>query len=173
VSCRFPPIAAATPLAAEQRVAVSAKLADAHDEVLRLAEEQLQVGKRMGGDGGFHAGRRRKAGGHGAIVHVDWSMKIENPSYMGDLTFRHAYRDNSSALLECLAVDVRFVLSQSATEHALPQAGLTQADTILVKQADIVCMESTRLECIHRSLGMGGGVIRGDNGLITHGFLLE
>jgi uncharacterized protein (TIGR02271 family) len=38
---------AATPLAVEQKVAVSPKLAEAHDEVLRLAEEQLEVGKRM------------------------------------------------------------------------------------------------------------------------------
>src|SRR5271170_584593 len=38
---------AAPPIAAVQTVAVSPKLAEAHDEVLRLAEEQLQVGKRM------------------------------------------------------------------------------------------------------------------------------
>ena len=38
---------AAAPLAVAQKVAVSPKLADAHDEVLRLAEEQLEVGKRM------------------------------------------------------------------------------------------------------------------------------
>ena len=38
---------AAAPIAAVQTVAVSAKLAEAHDEVLRLAEEQLDVGKRM------------------------------------------------------------------------------------------------------------------------------
>jgi uncharacterized protein (TIGR02271 family) len=37
----------AVPLAAVQKVAVSPKLAEVHDEVLRLAEEQLQVGKRM------------------------------------------------------------------------------------------------------------------------------
>ena len=37
----------AAPIAAAQKVAVSPKLAEAHDEVLRLAEEQLQVGKRM------------------------------------------------------------------------------------------------------------------------------
>src|SRR6516162_4571297 len=37
----------AVPLAAIQKVAVPAKLAEAHDGVLRLAEEQLQVGKRM------------------------------------------------------------------------------------------------------------------------------
>ena len=35
------------PIAAVQKVAVSPKLAEAHDEVLRLAEEQLEVGKRM------------------------------------------------------------------------------------------------------------------------------
>jgi uncharacterized protein (TIGR02271 family) len=38
---------AAAPIAAVQQVAVSPKLAEAHDEVLRLAEEQLEVGKRM------------------------------------------------------------------------------------------------------------------------------
>ena len=38
---------AAAPIAAAQKVAVSPKLAEAHGEVLRLAEEQLQVGKRM------------------------------------------------------------------------------------------------------------------------------
>jgi len=37
----------AIPLARAQQVAVSPKLAAAHDEVLRLAEEQLQVGKQM------------------------------------------------------------------------------------------------------------------------------
>jgi len=38
---------AAEPIVAAQQVAVSPKLAEAHDEVLRLAEEQLEVGKRM------------------------------------------------------------------------------------------------------------------------------
>jgi uncharacterized protein (TIGR02271 family) len=37
----------AAPIATVQKVAVSPKLAEVHDEVLRLAEEQLQVGKRM------------------------------------------------------------------------------------------------------------------------------
>jgi uncharacterized protein (TIGR02271 family) len=35
------------PLAAAQKVAVPPKLADMHDEVLRLAEEQLEVGKKL------------------------------------------------------------------------------------------------------------------------------
>jgi uncharacterized protein (TIGR02271 family) len=39
------------PIATTQKVAVPAKLAAANDEVLRLAEEQLQVGKRMIEDG--------------------------------------------------------------------------------------------------------------------------
>ncbi len=38
---------AAAPVAAAQTVAVSPKLAETHDEVLRLAEEQLEVGTRM------------------------------------------------------------------------------------------------------------------------------
>jgi hypothetical protein len=37
----------AVPLAAVQKVGVSPKLAQAHDGILRLAEEQLQVGKQM------------------------------------------------------------------------------------------------------------------------------
>ena len=37
----------AVPLVAGQQVAVSQKLAEAHDGILRLAEEQLEVGKRM------------------------------------------------------------------------------------------------------------------------------
>jgi uncharacterized protein (TIGR02271 family) len=37
----------AVPLAAVQQVAVSPKLAQAHDGVLRLAEEQLEVGKKL------------------------------------------------------------------------------------------------------------------------------
>lgn len=40
-------IAAATPLAAQQSVAVTPKLAEVHGDTLRLAEEQLQVGKKM------------------------------------------------------------------------------------------------------------------------------
>ena len=38
---------AAEPIVAAQKVAVSDKLAGTHEEVLRLAEEQLEVGKRM------------------------------------------------------------------------------------------------------------------------------
>jgi len=40
-------IAAATPLAAAQSVAVTPKLAEVHPDTLRLAEEQLQIGKKM------------------------------------------------------------------------------------------------------------------------------
>jgi uncharacterized protein (TIGR02271 family) len=40
-------VIAAAPITGEQIVAVSPKLAEAHNEVLRLAEEQLEVGKRM------------------------------------------------------------------------------------------------------------------------------
>lgn len=38
---------AAKPLVADQRIATSPKAADVHSEVLKLAEEQLQVGKQM------------------------------------------------------------------------------------------------------------------------------
>ncbi|WP_137390129.1 YsnF/AvaK domain-containing protein [Rhodoligotrophos defluvii] len=40
-------LACATPLPSEQKVAVSPKLAEAHQGVLKLAEEQLNVGKKM------------------------------------------------------------------------------------------------------------------------------
>src|SRR4029453_10484510 len=46
VETAAPPVGG-EPIVATQRVAVSDKLAEKHDEVLRLAEEQLEVGKRM------------------------------------------------------------------------------------------------------------------------------
>jgi hypothetical protein len=62
---------AAAPIAAEQRVAVSPKLAEAHDEVLRLAEEQLEVGKRM-----VEAGmtRVRRFSGKGSLGRCDLDL---------------------------------------------------------------------------------------------------
>jgi uncharacterized protein (TIGR02271 family) len=45
---------AVAPIAVEQKVAVTPRVAATHDEVLRLAEEQLQVGKQM-----VEAGRTR------------------------------------------------------------------------------------------------------------------
>jgi uncharacterized protein (TIGR02271 family) len=41
------PLPVMAPLPSMQKVAVTPKLADAHDQIIRLAEEQLQVGKRQ------------------------------------------------------------------------------------------------------------------------------
>jgi len=87
---------------------------------------------------------------------------------VGDLTVRYAHRDNHTATLKGLAVHVGFVLSQPTAEHALPQAGLTQADPIFVERTDVVGVETAGLQRLYCGLGMGGGVEGGNNGLVAH-----
>jgi hypothetical protein len=101
-------------------------------------------------------------------MHVDRAMDVQNAGRVRDLAIRYAHRDNHAASLERLVVHVRFVLSQPTAEHALPQAGLTQANPIFVEHADVVGMETAGLERLYSGLGVCGGVEGGNNGLITH-----
>src|SRR5215469_3477679 len=89
-------IATAAPLAIEQRVAVSPKLAEAHDEVLRLAEEQLQVGKRMVETGRTRVRRfvtERDAAAN-VTLHEEHAevlrRAITDPKYIGDIGWADA-----------------------------------------------------------------------------------
>ena len=82
-----------------------------------------------------------------------------------DFAIRHPYRDDHAAALERLAVHVRFVLSQPTAEHALPQAGLPQPGPILIEHADVVGMETTRLQGVDSGLGMRDSVESCNNGL--------
>ena len=82
---------AATPIAAVQKVAVSPKLAEVHDEVLRLAEEQLQVGKRMIETGTTRVRRfvTEKEVSADVTLHEEHAevlrRAITDPKYIGDI----------------------------------------------------------------------------------------
>lgn len=82
---------AAAPIAAEQKVAVSPKLAEAHDEVLRLAEEQLEVGKRMVETGRTRVRRfvtEREASADVTLheEHADVIRRaVSDPKYIGEI----------------------------------------------------------------------------------------
>src|SRR5215471_10146209 len=82
---------AAAPIAVEQKVAVSPKLAEAHDEVLRLAEEQLEVGKRMVETGKTRVRRfvtEREAAADITLheEHADILRRaVTDPKYLGEI----------------------------------------------------------------------------------------
>jgi uncharacterized protein (TIGR02271 family) len=87
---------AAAPIVTDQRVAVSPKLAAAHDEVLRLAEEQLQVGKRMVETGRTRVRRfvtEREVSADVTLheEHADVLRRaITDPKYIGDIDWADA-----------------------------------------------------------------------------------
>jgi uncharacterized protein (TIGR02271 family) len=87
---------AAKPLEVVQKVAVSPKLAEAHDEVLRLAEEQLEVGKRMVETGRTRVRRfvtEREVSADVTLheEHADVLRRaINDPKYIGDIDWADA-----------------------------------------------------------------------------------
>lgn len=89
-------IATAAPIVAEQKVAVSPKLAEAHDEVLRLAEEQLQVGKRMVETGKTRVRRfvTERDVSADVTLHEEHAevlrRAITDPKYVGDIDWADA-----------------------------------------------------------------------------------
>lgn len=87
---------AAKPLEVVQKVAVSPKLAEAHDEVLRLAEEQLEVGKRMVETGRTRVRRfvtEREVSADVTLheEHADVLRRaVNDPKYLGDIDWADA-----------------------------------------------------------------------------------
>ena len=87
---------AAKPLEVVQKVAVSPKLAEAHDEVLRLAEEQLEVGKRMVETGRTRVRRfvtEREVSADVTLheEHADVLRRaVSDPKYLGDIDWADA-----------------------------------------------------------------------------------
>ena len=127
----------------------------------------MHGGYRSGGNSGgdsFHFGGRSKAGGDCPVFHVDRPVDVQDARRVRDFALRYAYRDDRTAALERLAVNVRFVLSQPTAEHPLPQAGFAQADPVVVEGTDVVGVEPAGLQPLYCGLGMCGGVERGNNG---------
>ena len=123
---------AAAPIAAVQKVAVSAKLAEAHDEVLRLAEEQLQVGKRMVETGRTRVRRFVTAKEVSADIslheeHAEVIRRaITDPTYIGEI-------DWADATIEVRETAEQAVVSKTARvveEVLLKKIGSDHVETI-------------------------------------------
>src|SRR5271166_5709839 len=121
---------AAAPIAAVQKVAVSPKLADAHDEVLRLAEEQLQVGKRMVESGRTRVRRfvtEREVSADVTLheEHADVLRRaITDPKYIGEI-------DWADATIEVRETAEQALVSKTARvveEVALKKIGSEQVE---------------------------------------------
>ena len=117
---------AAAPIAAVQKVAVSPKLAEAHDEVLRLAEEQLQVGKRMVETGKTRVRRfvtEREVSADVTLheEHADVLRRaVTDPKYIGEIDWADA------------AIEIRETAEQalvSKTARVVEEVGLKKIGT--------------------------------------------
>jgi uncharacterized protein (TIGR02271 family) len=123
---------AAAPIATDQRVAVSPKLAAAHEEVLRLAEEQLQVGKRMVETGRTRVRRFVTERDVAADVtlheeHADVLRRaVTDPKYIGDI-------DWADATIEVRETAEQALVSKTARvveEVALRNIGSDHVETV-------------------------------------------
>jgi uncharacterized protein (TIGR02271 family) len=123
---------AAAPIAAVQNVAVSPKLAEAHDEVLRLAEEQLQVGKRMVESGRTRVRRfvtEREVSADVTLheEHADVLRRaVTDPKYIGEI-------DWADATIEIRETAEQALVSKTARvveEVALKKIGSDHVETV-------------------------------------------
>jgi uncharacterized protein (TIGR02271 family) len=123
---------AAAPLAAVQKVAVTPKIAETHDEVLRLAEEQLQIGKQM-----VDAGRTRvrrftteRDVSADVTLHEEHAevlrRAITDPAYVGEL-------DWSDRTIEIVESAEHALVSKTARvveEISLKKVGTEHVETV-------------------------------------------
>jgi uncharacterized protein (TIGR02271 family) len=123
---------AAAPIAEAQRVAVSPKLAEAHDETLRLAEEQLEVGKRMVETGRTRVRRFVTERDVAADVslheeHADVIRRaVTDPKYIGDI-------DWADRQIEVVETAEQALVSKTARiveEVALKKIGSDHMETV-------------------------------------------
>jgi uncharacterized protein (TIGR02271 family) len=126
---------AAAPIAVVQKVAVSPKLAEAHDEVLRLAEEQLQVGKRMVETGMTRVRRfvTEREVSADVTLHEEHAevlrRAITNPKYIGEI-------DWADATIEIRETAEQALVSKTARvteEVGLKKIGSDHIETVYEK----------------------------------------
>jgi uncharacterized protein (TIGR02271 family) len=123
---------AAAPLAAAQKVAVSPKLADAHDEVLRLAEEQLEVGKRMVETGKTRVRRFVTERDISADVtlheeHADIIRRaVTDPKYIGEID----WADSTIEVVETAEQALVNKTARVVEEVALGKIGTDHVETV-------------------------------------------
>jgi len=147
---------AAVPLAAKQQVAVSAKLAEAHDEVLRLAEEQLQVGKEQV-EAGLTRVRRfvtERPVTANVTLHEEHAevvrRAVTDPKYVGEI-------DWADSVIETIETAEHALVSKTARiveEVSLKKVGTDHVETI----TDKIRRQQVEIE----RLGADGKVITGE-----------
>jgi len=134
---------AATPIAAAQKVAVSPKLASAHEEVLRLAEEQLQVGKRMVETGRTRVHRfvtERDAAADITLheEHADVLRRaVTDPKYIGEVDWADAAIEVRETAEQALVSKTARVVEEVALKNIGSDHVETIHDKIRRQQAEI------------------------------------
>ena len=122
----------AVPLAAVQKVAVSPKLAAAQPDVLRLAEEQLQVGKEMAETGRTRVRRfvTEKDVAADVTLHEEHAevirKAISDPKFVGDID----WADEEIEVVETAEHAVAKKTAKIVEEVALRKIGSDHVETI-------------------------------------------
>ena len=125
-------IAAAPVVAAVQTVAVSPKLAETHDEVLRLAEEQLEVGKRMVETGKTRVRRfvtEREASADVTLheEHADVLRRaVTDPKYIGEID----WADSTIEVVETAEQALVNKTARVVEEVSLKKIGSDHVETV-------------------------------------------
>jgi uncharacterized protein (TIGR02271 family) len=134
---------AAAPIAAVQKVAVSPKLAEAHDEVLRLAEEQLQVGKRMVETGQTRVRRfvtEREVSADVTLheEHADIIRRaVTDPKYVGEIDWADATIEVRETAEQALVSKTARVVEEVALKKIASDHVETVHDKIRRQQVEI------------------------------------
>jgi uncharacterized protein (TIGR02271 family) len=139
---------AAAPVVVEQKVAVTPRVAETHDEVLRLAEEQLQVGKQMVESGRTRVRRFTTERDVSADVtlheeHAEVLRRaVTDPNYIGDLD----WSDRSIEVVETAEHALVSKTARIVEEIGLKKVGTDHIETVHEKirrqQAEIERVDS-------------------------------
>jgi len=122
----------AMPLAAGQQVAVTPKLAEVHDGILRLAEEQLQVGKRAVETGRTRVRRyvtEREASADVTLhdEHAEVMRRaITDPKYVGDID----WADSEIEAVETAEHALANKTARIVEEVSLKKVGADRVETV-------------------------------------------
>jgi uncharacterized protein (TIGR02271 family) len=127
---------AAAPITVEQKIAVTPRIAETHDEILRLAEEQLQVGKQMVETGRTRVRRfitEREVSAN-VTLHEEHAevlrLAVTDPAYVGDLD----WADRTIEVVE-------------TAEHAL-----VSKTARVVEEISLKTVGSEHVETVHEKL---------------------
>jgi len=141
--------AVAAPITTTQTVAVTPKIAATHDEVLRLAEEQLQVGKKLVETGATRVRRftTEREVAQDVTLHEEHAevlrRAITDPAYVGDI-------DWSDRAIDVVETAEQALVSKTARvveEISLKNVGTDHIETVHEKlrrqQAEITRVDAT------------------------------